>query len=460
MKKGILLYKGIEFEFVLDRKQLELKFKPNSEEAFKKNFYSSLENGIYSTNDVYFKDGYLIGKNEDNFSIIVMIIYHQQFMHNFMNDKLYLTVDSVFELYKNANINRISVYSKELDYIYNIEQAIGKRAIAEDGTVNLTIKPIQETESREIKFQLDAIEITVNINITTKVYGGTQRNPIELKSKISACFEATKDYIFILKVYKLIKNFLEYLCFRKNINIEQINVFTKNEKNLFEKLGELKLLDEQLEEESTKIMEKRYIPFYLIEDNVEIILQELADDSLYTRHIPESHNKGMHENEATFIILVAAFEWEFNQLYTEGLEHSTDTIEAQEKVRENICEIIKSTKGKEKKIYKNLLNFIGLEGLAERINYTCRKLNGIIGQFGKDLYELNGEKLDYTEMGKRIAEQRNHFAHGDLDKEFIGNSLIDLIFLKEVVYVMQLKRLGVTDDKIKKCINMLFYGRR
>ena len=60
-------------------------------------------------------------------------------------------------------------------------------------------------------------------------------------------------------------------------------------------------------------------------------------------------------------------------------------------------------------------------------------------------------------MGKRLSDQRNHFAHGDIDKDFIGTALLDLIFLEYVVYAMQLKFYGISDDYIRKAINDLFH---
>ncbi len=60
-------------------------------------------------------------------------------------------------------------------------------------------------------------------------------------------------------------------------------------------------------------------------------------------------------------------------------------------------------------------------------------------------------------MGSRLADQRNHFAHGDLDKDFIGLSLLDLIFLERIIYALQLKIYGVDNGKIQKAINELFH---
>lgn len=60
-------------------------------------------------------------------------------------------------------------------------------------------------------------------------------------------------------------------------------------------------------------------------------------------------------------------------------------------------------------------------------------------------------------MGKRLADQRNHFAHGDLDEEMITDSFLDLMFLEYVIYAMQLKRYGVSDRCIQMAINDLFH---
>ena len=85
-----------------------------------------------------------------------------------------------------------------------------------------------------------------------------------------------------------------------------------------------------------------------------------------------------------------------------------------------------------------------------------KDFSGTIGKFGERLYQLNNEELKYSEMGERLSNQRNHFAHGDLDKEFIGTSLLDLIFMEYVIYAMQLKFYGIEDINIQKAINELF----
>ena len=43
-----------------------------------------------------------------------------------------------------------------------------------------------------------------------------------------------------------------------------------------------------------------------------------------------------------------------------------------------------------------------------------------------------------------------------LNKEFVDLAFLDVVFLQRVIYIMQLKRIGVDDINIKKCINDLF----
>lgn len=100
---------------------------------------------------------------------------------------------------------------------------------------------------------------------------------------------------------------------------------------------------------------------------------------------------------------------------------------------------------------------IGSSPLSGKITFVGKSLAEIIDMFGKYLYGLNGENLNYSEMGERLSQQRNNYAHGNLDKDFVGLSLLDLIFLEIILYAMQLKYYDLEDIKIKKAINELFH---
>lgn len=186
------------------------------------------------------------------------------------------------------------------------------------------------------------------------------------------------------------------------------------------------------------------------------ILADIADNLLYLRHLPETYKSGRLIDASRFIMIMAAFEWEFKRMYPDGIPKDSNTIQIENEAMEAIEDLINKSKGKLKKKYKFLKNLISSDNLQSKIIKTGNDFDDAIGNFGKNLYELNNEILDYSKMGDRLANQRNNFAHGNLNKDFIGFSLLDLIYLEYIIYAMQLRYYGISDINIRKAINNLF----
>lgn len=144
-------------------------------------------------------------------------------------------------------------------------------------------------------------------------------------------------------------------------------------------------------------------------------------------------------------------------MYPNGVPKKDTTIKVEKEASEAIQKLIETSSGKLKKKYHFLKKLIKSDSLQNEIIKVGEDFDGVIGNFGKHLYNLNGENLVYSEMGQRLADQRNHFAHGDLDKEFIGLSLLDLIYMEYIIYAMQLRYYGISDENIRKAINELFH---
>lgn len=155
-------------------------------------------------------------------------------------------------------------------------------------------------------------------------------------------------------------------------------------------------------------------------------------------------------------MITAAFEWTFNKNYPSGVSKKPASIKAENDATAVLTELINNSKGKLKEIYKFLIKLVGSNSLQSKIEQMGKDYDDIIGVFGERLYSMNGEVLKYNEMGLRISKQRNNFAHRNLDKDFIGLSLLDLIYLEYVIYAMQLKEYGVESILIQRAINDLF----
>jgi hypothetical protein len=269
-------------------------------------------------------------------------------------------------------------------------------------------------------------------------------------------FEPTNNYQFIVEVLNVAKQFIQYLCYRKNITFSSIEISAPTSKGLHETFANLYQTQENSIMEEYPLKKGKLIKYEHLKGSIGKIINDIASKQIYIEHIPESYEAGRHINASRFVMITAGFEWEFKRNYPNGIKKSDQTTIAEQTVTNIINDLIKGHTGKAKEIFKYLKKLISADNLESRIITYGRDYDNISTDFGNHLYKLNGEELKYNEMGKRLADQRNHFAHGDIDKEFIGLSLLDLIYLEYIIYIIQLKFYGIEDDKIKFAINDLF----
>ena len=152
----------------------------------------------------------------------------------------------------------------------------------------------------------------------------------------------------------------------------------------------------------------------------------------------------------------AAFEWEFDQTHPSGVKKSESRISAEQRASQELDGLIKKSTGKTKEILRFLRKSIGFDNLESKFLQASSECDSVIGLFGKHLYGINGEEFSYSAIGKRLANQRNNFAHGKIDKEPDSMAILDLLFLRYFILAIQLKRIDVSDASIRKAINELF----
>lgn len=466
---GSLKYREIDFSFVFANNELRLIApKDKSHEIHFKWLMRELQNGIYVNGDPLFvEETAIIGNcNENGGSIIFLPIVGSQIgsTMNFMTNKspiLHIRI-SAFILckYNGDSISRISFSGPEINYIHPVNQALSwvydSEAI-EKGVFKIETNDFASTTTKEQCFIVDGKSVSSKFGISIGMSTKIGEAPLTLASSLTFDFDSTDDYGFILHLCRIAKEFVGYLCYRKNVIFNEIELYAPYEGGKYAKFASLTIINEENEPEERALKDSRCIKQIHLDEREGRILQNIADNTLYLRHLPTSYESGRHIDASRFVMITAAFEWEFRRMKPDGLPKSESRKRAEEKASAAIDELITSKTGKEKEIYKFLKKLIGGASLQNEIVSACEELDSIIGTFGKRLYEINGEKLVYTDVGKRLSDQRNHFAHGDIDKDFIGTSLLDLIFLEYIIYAMQLKYYGVSDVDIQKSINELFH---
>ena len=466
---GNLSYRGIEFTFVFDGDELRLIPPKDKYLEIKFEWYmiKTSENCYIPGKQLLMEEPFLSGLNTENNHYIIFITEQNSPVVN-ENGILYVEVSS-YLIFKGEvkGINRLCFYSPEIDKIYDSHKAINiifDDPLNQNGKFSINSEfPNQITTKKQV-FYVDDKKVQVHFGINRKINFTSGEPPLVLNSYMYFDFDTTNDYYFILRLWHIAKDFISFLCYRQDVFLPIVDIYTQCEwKQIsYYKSGTLNILKENGVTDIESLEKGRFIKYEYIAGNESKILSDIAIDELYSRHIPKSYYEKIHLNEARFIMITAAVEWEFRKNYPDGIKKKCETIEAEKNVSDTINKLIKESVGsEERKLYKRLNKFLDnifkFPSLETKINQVCKDYSDIIDIFGQYLYNLNNKTLNYNKMSKRVSEQRNNFSHGNLDKEFITDSLEDIIFLEYIVYAMQLKRFGISDENIKKAINELFH---
>ena len=304
MIQGTLKYKDIEFDFTLEEDNLKLIPINDYKDKFQKTFRQELANGAYTDKDNYLEEKYLVGQRLENYQRIVMIPESKNIRTSFFSDFLYIKIQYVIYLNSQAPISRMSIYCKELNGIYDTRRAIERSNFNENGEAEVKLKSFDKTQTENFRFIIKDKEVDCNLNISKTLYGKITEYPVRIRSAITLNFEPIQDYSILTDLYNVIKKFIQYLCYRKNISIEDVNIYTFDNKQ-YRSIGTFEIINDDIIQEEDKILENRFISYEYIKKYESNILQSIVDESLYMRHIPMTYKEGRIENEATFIMTTA-----------------------------------------------------------------------------------------------------------------------------------------------------------
>ena len=456
---GTLSLKNIDFTFVFDKQELRLIPPQEKKREVDLWFLKALGGGVYTIGDPIYVETPLVSTEcNECYQIVFLPSYHRSVGH--INSVVVIDVQAYIILNSKGNgIKKISFECPEINAIYSTRQAIETKRYS-DGVFEIKTLKIDTINEERQFFKVDGKNVEVYFDIIQKTTPEVIKPPLSLQSCLCFRFEPTDDIDFIYNLHQIAKCFVEYMCYRKDIFFEKIHIYTEANdtvKTTFQN-GALYVVGDKPPIDEESIKDGRCIKHCYIAEAETTILNAIAENTLYMRHLPESRVAGQHRNAARFVMITAAFEWEFKKLYPSGLRRKDASIKADETATQVLTSLISESKGKLKELYKSLLkNGIGFAPLQAKMVQIGKDLDSIISPFGKYLYSINKKELNYLKMAERLASQRNHYAHGDLDEDFIGDSLLDLIFLERILYAMQLKRFGISEKNIQRSINDLFH---
>ena len=108
-------------------------------------------------------------------------------------------------------------------------------------------------------------------------------------------------------MYNIAKLFIQYLCYRKNIVIDAVELSELMENGKYHICAKMQILDSNQQCEKKTLKDGRYISQHYIAGFEGKILSDIASDTIYMRHLPDSYEAGCHIDAARFVMITAAF---------------------------------------------------------------------------------------------------------------------------------------------------------
>lgn len=349
-------------------------------------------------------------------------------------------------------ISCLSIQADELNYIYPVGQTY-KYELDETGINSISIQ--SSPDDQRWTFNLNETCVTVSFDIMrTFTY---DESPLRLQSALYMEFEPTEDHDFITRLFTIGRNFLRYVCYRRNINITQSSVYAHDENRKIWLVGSFDAAWLHTDyPETKKRMKRNIIPVSSLGNSLGYLFQKLSDDTLYLRHIPESIKDARGITPAHSVMLTAAFEYEYHQLYPEGIKHKEKTQKKHELIKSGLDSLIADERYDSVKTqFERAKNILTNDNLEAQLNQAFKELSVCFESHAKSLFDLNETEYSTSIMAKTISKMRNDFAHGNINIDYGKETFLSITILPYLIYAMQLKQAGLDELEITKILGKL-----
>lgn len=320
---GKVNYKEICFDFVYDKQELRLIPPSDKKEEVKHWRMHELSQGCYTRGEpIIMEVPYIEGTINETGQSIVFITREGDTIESY-NSVLCIQVLAVILFSTNKKmINRIAFTGPEINAIHSVGQAFSlvyEKEKSEKGIVSVQTTEYEKTTTNKNDFFVDDKTVSVHFSIGRRVSTGIQDTPLKLTSIMVFEFEQTEDYAFIYRLYNIAEQFIRYLCYRKNVVIDAVELSELMDIGKYYICAKMQVLDNNQQCEKKIIKDGRYISQHYIAGVEGKILSDIASDTIYMRHLPDSYEAGRHIDAARFVMITAAFEWEFRRIFPDGV---------------------------------------------------------------------------------------------------------------------------------------------
>lgn len=344
-------------------------------------------------------------------------------------------------------INVIELKGREIDYFLDV------------GTVNKFIsdeKSIGTTIERSEPFKLCSYTFEKTDVIVVAFYGCEirQRSQVPLKKTSGLRIELSKmqDEEFVLNICHHFMNLFQYLSFRRNVEISGVKIFNYGESK--KKPHGYGTIHRELEltgcVDDDKEIRDKMIKYRYVKEGMDKLLELISKDKIYLEHIVLSLETRNSYRPDRIIMIFAAFEREFNDIYGVDCERSQEYTSVKAEVVEMLLKKADCFNGKKKKYYKSIAKSVDKldNSYGKRIEIAIKdcyeELKVMIAHYYKN--DMENKALG---IGARMNAVRNNMVHANMGWELKPINIADLDVLQDLIYAMRLKQIGINTEAVR-----------
>lgn len=283
-------------------------------------------------------------------------------------------------------------------------------------------------------------------NTYTVSVGFTEQRPFYSGQMIVLSADDKLTINQIKELYWLMKKALIFIYQKRLIPLEDVYLRC-NQKNIG------KLYIEKNESSRYLSFTVKCLPVLSSKDKFSNLLQALADDKIYLRHVPIFKDDEMLVTPGRFLMGLVGLESTLDIIGTH-ITHGKKHLNAIESVKDTISGLIKNTSGKEKDIYKRIADHVvAAEDLAGRIRVSLEENSEYICNF----FALGMLGNSLPEIAKGLAITRNALAHGSLGVDLLPNSSYQMHFIMLYILYLQLEYIGYSKKEASEIVPCILF---
>lgn len=387
------------------------------------------------------------------------IIFHNNTMDYIDGKERFEIIGYIeFKDNKEHEINSFEMSFKELNAFYSTNKALNEITLDDDKQISIEVNNFRDVKSEIKKIKIDNKEIEYYYYVARKLNRNNE-NSLTLntfaKYSLKDKMENFKD---IIKIYNKLHIFYSYISYRQNILDDRIIIYSFDENNRLYNCGTFYYTYKRENKLNNGVKEDYIYKHIINHDDIlpieEKIIQAISDKKLFIRHIPKDIIEAKQITLDRVINLTSAFEWEFDQLFPEGIKHKPGKVSKLRDLENKLNNMKLECNSLQKRIVNKTIENMYKDTLDGKLKYAYDELITFAKPILEHLINLNDVR-NRDNIFKELSDLRNDYAHGHMQIDLENDGILGAVFLSRFIYVMQLYRLGLDEIHIKNSINNL-----